>query len=124
MIALKSKTWILLTALVALSPFIPGASAAGTTESFDGGFSNFTATGLWHVTTQKAYSGTTSAWYGQEATGDYDVGAVSHTGSLTSPAFKVPTNGQLTFKSWHGIDGAWWYPESTIVEVNRGGDEW
>jgi hypothetical protein len=67
---------------------VPTATTpAGTpvfSEGYEGNVANWTATGLWHVTTKAASEGTHSFWYGQEATGNYNTGA-ANSGDLTSP---------------------------------------
>ena len=53
-------------------------------ENAEAGGAGWEVTGLWHVSTRRAASGSHSWWFGQEGTGDYDTGARVF-GTLTSP---------------------------------------
>lgn len=57
-------------------------------EGAENGLGEWTATGLWHVTTSRASEGAQSFWYGQEETGNYDNGA-ANAGTLTSPVIEL-----------------------------------
>lgn len=57
-------------------------------EGAEGGLGGYTATGLWHVTATRAFLGSRSFWYGQEATGNYDTGS-ANAGALTSPVIDL-----------------------------------
>ena len=74
------------------------------------------ASGLWHLTTQKAHSPTHSQWFGDEATGTYGAGGTAPlgvrgtlqpkasgrvTGSLTSPQITVTGGSSVTLSFWH-----------------------
>jgi hypothetical protein len=53
-------------------------------DGAEGGLGEWTATGLWHVTSRRAAAGAQSFWYGDEATGTFDTGT-ANSGDLVSP---------------------------------------
>lgn len=76
-------------------------------EHMELGSPEWTATGLWHRSTggstyQNSTSGSTSWWYGQETTGNYDTGA-ANSGDLTSSVVYIPADAHyyLRFNYWY-----------------------
>lgn len=70
-----------------LSNVVDVTTSAGKVVWSDGaedGLGDWTADGLWHVTSTKASEGSNSFWYGKEDTGNYDTGA-ANSGTLSSP---------------------------------------
>lgn len=59
-------------------------------ESGVGGWSVVPETALWHRSSRRSASGSTSWYYGQEATGTYDTGAANF-GALISPPIALPS---------------------------------
>jgi len=80
--------------------------AGGGIFNFEDGAQGWTTTGLWHWVTPSnsdypnAHSGVGSFWYGDESTGDYDVG--ENSGMLISPPLANPSI--LTFWTWWEIE--------------------
>lgn len=83
-------------------------------EDMESGAMGWDASGLWHLVDdtslyQNSSSGTTSWWYGQESTGDYDTGSLN-TGDLTSPNLYIPFDEwgpyYLQFKYWHSTESS------------------
>jgi hypothetical protein len=62
----------------------PAPSQVVFADGAEQGLGSWQATGLWHVTTTRAATGTASFWYGSETTGNYNTGA-ANSGTLTSP---------------------------------------
>jgi hypothetical protein len=58
--------------------------------------------GLWHISTRRPHAGTSSWYYGQEATGTYNTGAAND-GSLISTPINLcnATTASLNFWSWY-----------------------
>ena len=75
-------------------------------EDVESGVAGWTSTGLWHIVTAPtcgpaSRSGSSSFYYGQNSTCDYDTG-VANSGTLTSPvigALPLPQDAELSF--WH-----------------------
>ncbi|HXF05790.1 MAG TPA: M36 family metallopeptidase [Blastocatellia bacterium] len=59
-------------------------------ESATGGWTVLPETALWHRSSRRSASGSTSWYYGQEATGTYDTGAANF-GALISPPIALPS---------------------------------
>lgn len=101
-----------------------GGTGTHYEEDFDDGASGWTFTGLWHVTSRRAYSDGHSAWYGQENSGDYDTGS-TNSGSLISPTLAIPKgNPLLEFQSWYETEGGSYYDEMTVEIKPKGQSSW
>jgi hypothetical protein len=75
---------------------------------FENGISNWGASGMWHATSSgipagKSGSGSSSMWYGQDATGNFDNGATNY-GWLVSPYVSIARTSILQFSSWSNIE--------------------
>ena len=81
--------------------------SAGGIFDFEDGPQGWTTTGLWHWVTPSnsaypnAHSGAGSFWYGNESTGNYNIG--QNSGMLISPPLANPSI--LTFWTWWEIEG-------------------
>lgn len=78
-----------------------GGGGGGTPLALQGSFDNgdqdaWGVSGLWHVSTANSSNGSSSMWYGQDATGDYDTG-VANTGVLTSPLINLGMAPSISF---------------------------
>jgi len=100
-------------------------------DDFESGTSKWpTMSGLWHITstsspwTNPCHSPTHSAWYGQEATGNYATGSRTY-GVMVSTSFSLAgyTSTRLEFYQWfQGEGGSWDY---CYVDVSTdGGSSW
>jgi prepilin-type N-terminal cleavage/methylation domain-containing protein len=73
-------------------------------EDVESGFNGWTADGLWDISPNRSTSGTNSWYYGQDATTNYDTGAIN-AGSLVSPEIDLDicdySRLMLKFWSWH-----------------------
>ena len=85
--------------------------------------------GLWHVSTRRPYPSSSShSWYyGNETTGDYNVG--QNCGALVSPATSLcsAVNATLTFWSWYETENDPAYVNThdlKYVEVSSDGGPW
>jgi serine protease AprX len=101
-------------------------------DDVEGGGANWTATGLWHITTDpadpcaEAHSGSSSWYYGQDPPCDYDVGD-SNSGTLTLNA-PVDLAGSLApatlrFWSWEETENASGY-DTRKVYLSEDGNTW
>lgn len=81
-------------------------------DDMESGAIGWDASGLWHLVDdssqyQNSYSGTTSWWYGQENTGDYDTGT-QNSGDLTSPNLYIPYDESgpfyIHFQYWYSTE--------------------
>jgi len=71
----------------ALAALTPNCPASGLSADFEGGLGSWQATGLWHAVADGTCATpgfTAAAYFGQDASCDYDTGAAT-AGSLTSP---------------------------------------
>ena len=74
------------------------APSAPYFDDMESGTNEWTATGLWHQVSEysspypESHSWSSSWWYGQDSTGDYDTGS-ANSGDLTSPSVYIPTTG-------------------------------
>jgi hypothetical protein len=68
-------------------------------EDFEEPAPMWLSTGLWHITTRHANDGTHSAWYGNEATGNYDTPGTANHGDLFSP--------EIDLTGVHGAELSW-----------------
>jgi hypothetical protein len=70
-------------------------------DNVESGAGGWTATGLWHISTRRAYRGTYAWYYGRETDWDYDAG--DNSGTLTSPEINLChiSNPELRFRSWY-----------------------
>lgn len=109
------------------------------TDTIERGENGWTSTGLWHQSARKPYSPTTSWYYGQEASGNYNTGA-RNVGSLTSPGISLcqAVNPVLTFRSWYqtepdnliltpppsGINEANYYDRKHVEISTDDGNSW
>ncbi|MCE9576471.1 MAG: lamin tail domain-containing protein [Deltaproteobacteria bacterium] len=103
----------------ALSNIVEIASAPSTTvlgEGAESGATGWATTGLWHVSTRRAAAGTHAFWYGSEATGTYDTGAIT-AGTLTSPPIDLTavTHPTLGWREWLQVEGAAGYDRATVT---------
>ncbi|QWV97167.1 putative Ig domain-containing protein [Geomonas nitrogeniifigens] len=111
--------------------FIVSGTSGITSFSDDmesGGDKWESAGGLWHLvngqtsTNGNSHSGSTSWWYGQESTGNYDVGITS--GALVSKPFTVGTGASLKFWSWEQTEGNTSYDTRKVFLSTDGGATW
>ena len=94
----------------------PEAPPSGVWEDDMESGQKWSATGLWHLTTEKSHSPTHSQWFGDEATGTYGSGGTAPmeardelhpqatgkvTGTLTSPQIPVTGGTTATLSFWH-----------------------
>ena len=82
---------------------------------------NWVATGLWHISEEKQGH---VWWFGNEATGTYDIPGSASSGTLESPAFEVSSDATLSFATWYETEnpaGDW---DKKIVEVSVNGGPW
>ncbi|MDJ0782712.1 MAG: prepilin-type N-terminal cleavage/methylation domain-containing protein [Desulfosarcinaceae bacterium] len=70
-----SRTWLAYEEIADLTQF---------EENVEGGVNGWTADGLWNISTNRHFSGSSSWYYGQSGTNNYDTGAIN-SGSLVSP---------------------------------------
>ncbi|WP_218837901.1 hypothetical protein, partial [Candidatus Methanoperedens nitratireducens] len=78
--------------------------------------------GLWHITTNRAYSPTHSFWYGDENTKSYATGG-ANSGYLTSPPITLASNSQpvLYFWSWYQTENSQDHDKKVVqISVNDG----
>jgi hypothetical protein len=102
-----------------ISNVVTATAAEGVTIYSDGaesGLGGWTATGLWHVTSSRAASGSSSFWYGQEATGNYETGA-ANSGVLLSPVIdlagaELPA---LVFQQYLHVEDLPQYDQPTVT---------
>jgi subtilisin family serine protease len=112
-----------------LSDVAPATTAPAVTlfgDQMESGVNGWTASGLWHQSTLRSYSPSTSWYYGDEATRTYDTGA-ANSGTLTSPVIdlKRATHPVLIFREWREIEdvGAT-FGDSAVVQVGTGPKKW
>lgn len=97
-------------------------------EDFEGsGLKWESVNGLWHVASPgslypNSHSGSNSMWYGQELTGNYDVG--DNSGWMISTPFTVPTNGRLKFWSWEQVESSSGQYDTRKVYISVDGGGW
>ncbi len=101
-----------------LSNVVTATTSAGVeiyTEDFEDGAADWTADGLWHVTTRRASSGASAFWYGQEDTGNYDTGD-TNSGVLVSPIIDLAgaADAVLVYDQFVQIES---FPEFDIANV-------
>jgi hypothetical protein len=95
-------------------------------DDIESGTSDWTSSGLWHISAQRSDSPAHSWWYGQESTGNYDTGD-ANSGYLTSPSISLAgsANPELTFKSWYKTENTGTSWDKKIVQVSTdGGSTW
>jgi hypothetical protein len=102
------------------------------TETWESGLTNWTTSGLWHLTTESAQncmpepypSSVTVAYYGQDSTCTYNTGAAT-SGNLdrTAPISGIASNSQLTFMFVNGNEGLSSY-DISYVYVSPDGTTW
>jgi murein DD-endopeptidase MepM/ murein hydrolase activator NlpD len=91
---------------VVAAPAWPATVNAPFTDGIEGDVSNWSATGLWHVTTSPVNTGTHAWVYNQAGSSTYNDGSPNY-GFLTSPPINIPAAGySLNFKSWFDGEGA------------------
>lgn len=101
-------------------------SAAGFFDDVEAGTNGWTASGLWHVTSDasactfaEGHSPSRAWWYGQESTCNYRTcGGCTNFGSLVSPPFVVPASGTLTFWSREDTEGTGTVNDQRIVYIS------
>jgi len=95
-------------------------------DDMESGAIGWDASGLWHLVDdssqyQNSYSGTTSWWYGQEGTGDYDTGA-QNSGDLTSPNLYIPYDESgpfyIHFQYWYSTESQLPYWDQRWVQAS------
>ena len=92
-------------------------------ESGTNGWTGTGVTGLWHQSTNKVNSPTTSWYYGQEGVFNYDTG--DNSGYLTSPVISLDgaTSAGLEFYEWSSMEnGPNW--DRTRVQASSDGSSW
>jgi len=101
-------------------------------ETWESGLSGWTASGLWHLTTESAQncmpepypSSVTVAYYGQDSTCNYNTGSTT-SGNLdrTTAISGIVSNSQLTFMFVNGNEGNSSY-DISYVYVSPNGSTW
>jgi len=88
-------------------------------DGAENGIGSWVATGLWHVTQRRAAAGTSSFWYGSEATGNYDTGA-ANAGTLTSPIIDLTSalEPALTYRQFVAVEDYATYDLLTVTVRN------
>jgi len=98
-----------------------------TEKSFfdmEGNVSDWNSQSLWHITSSDAHSGSQSWWYGQEATGNYDTGALN-SGSLITPPITLGSSPQISMWSREQTESADTSYDKRIVYIsNDDGTTW
>ena len=93
-------------------------------EDAEGATSNWTSSGLWHISDRKSNGNGHAWWFGNESTGTYDVAGGVSAGALESPTFEAPANSVLSFQTWYETEnpaGDW---DQKIVEVSVNDGPW
>ena len=85
---------------------------------------DWTSTGLWHLSAKRKASGQQSWWYGDEITGSYDTPGSANQGTLTSPPFDIADDATLSFKTWYETENPTADWDRKIVEVSLNGGPW
>ncbi len=129
-----------------LSPLInmgDNAAAASTTSDFEGDARIINcivdigadevmpATGLWHEVADSATPGgrpfasacTSSWWYGQDSTGDYDTGT-ANSGTVISPPYDIGSSEMFSFWSWEQTENEEANDIRTVSISTDGGQNW
>ena len=108
------------------SPLTKSSSAALFFDNMENGINDWSATGMWHQVSQgsdtyaEAHSSTTSWWYGQDSTGNYDNGSTNY-GFLTSPSINIPGTGyELHFWAWFQTEASSSYDQK-IIQISIDG---
>ena len=93
-------------------------------DDVEQGSNGWTASGLWHPSTSRAYSGTTAWYYGIDATRNYDTGT-PNSGALTSPviSLKGATAPVLIYKEWRELEDLA-FGEFARVQISTGANKW
>ena len=100
-------------------------------DDVESGGGNWTATGLWHITTAgvdpcaEAHSGNSSWYYGQESACDYDVGSNNGTLTLAAPVdlSTALAPATLRFWSWEQTEDYGGY-DTRKVYLSSNGSTW
>ena len=99
-------------------------------DDVENGTGEWTADGLWHITTHRSTSASHSWYYGREDFWTYDTG-LAHSGTLVSPDINLCgyTTAFLTFRTWYQTENEPGYDPNThdvkCVDVSTdGGDTW
>ncbi|MHA1743031.1 MAG: DUF2341 domain-containing protein, partial [Candidatus Heimdallarchaeota archaeon] len=92
-------------------------------DDMESGGGKWSATGLWHLTSKKYASSTTSFWYGQEETNNYNTGSRTQ-GELQSIEFE--TGGRkLELDYWREVENLGWDNyDKTIIYESSDGQTW
>ncbi len=80
--------------------------------------------GLWHESTRRAYTGTSSWYYGREAEGNYDTGARNFGALISSPILLPPSASQLTFHEFLEKEDLTQYDRATFSLSTDDGATW
>jgi tartrate dehydratase beta subunit/fumarate hydratase class I family protein len=100
-----------------------GSSPVSFSDTLENGTAQWTSiTGLWHVVNgtspyPNSHSASSSWWYGQDGTGNFDTGA-ANSGEIVSASFPVPSGASLTFWSWEQTEGPGTYYDSRKVYIS------
>lgn len=88
-------------------------------EGAENGLNGYTATGLWHVTRRRAKVGRQSFWYGQESTGNYDIGART-AGTLSSPRIDLTAteDPELSFAQFVDVENGANFDRLSVTVTN------
>jgi len=83
------------------------------------------ATNLWHQSNRRASSPSTSWYYGQELTGNYETGAANQ-GSITSPIIDLAgvSGAELSFDHWMQTENLSPWDTGTVQVSDDGGSSW
>ncbi len=103
---------------------VDDGTGGGIAEDFEGGLGNWTALGLWHLTTDSScaspgFSSPFNAlYYGEDSTCDYSTGA-ANSGDLVSPAISgITSSSTLSFDYYRQVENYFGDYDWTKVDVS------
>src|SRR5436190_12215375 len=129
------KRWIPLVSFVVLSSPFAAAQSIVFQDGFEGGLSNWTATGFWNAEQSSDTCGSQAApfpegsgaaWYGSPSTCNFAFGGTANGGMLTLNTWvTLPTGAaslSLYFQSWVDSEYCWgnWDNHALIVTAQGG----
>lgn len=111
-------TTVTFTVTAVQAPVVPTRKASYS-DDLEGSAEDWTATGLWKLTTNQAASATHSWWFGDSTDGYYQ----TFSGTLTSPYLTIPASGSyfLRFNSRYHTESATPYMDQRIVQISVNG---
>ncbi|MDY7094410.1 MAG: M36 family metallopeptidase [Acidobacteriota bacterium] len=111
---------------------VDDGSGGGLSDDFEGGAGSWSASGLWHLTSNSScaspgYSSAVNAfYYGQDASCDYDTGGTS-TGDLISPTISgITSTSTLSFDYYRVVESftGGSYDQAEVAVSGNGGSSW